>query len=126
MRTLESYTDGKISAAQRRVLITKWVVNAWQLIKEVKHLIKRSFLKCGISNALDGSENYLVNIKGIEGYALPTPDEEYELLEEENLDCEEYILRSKVDITDSKSSDEGKTSSDSSSDSASDIPELEA
>ena len=63
---LESYTDGKISTAQRRVLITKWVANAWQLIKEDKRLIKRSFLKCGISNALDGSENDLVNIKGIE------------------------------------------------------------
>ena len=123
---LESYTDNKISAAQRRVLITKWVANAWQLIKEDKNLIKRSFLKCGISNALDGSENDLVNIKGIEGYALPTPDEEYELLEDENLDCEEYVLRSEVDITDSKSSDEGKTSSDSSRDSDSDIPELEA
>ena len=51
-----------------------------------------------MSNALDGSENDLVNIKGIEGYALPTPDEEYELL-----DCEEYVLRSEVDITDCKS-----------------------
>ena len=49
---LESYTDGKISATQRRVFITKWVANAWQLIKEDNNLIKRSFLKCGISNAL--------------------------------------------------------------------------
>ena len=52
------------------------------------------------------------------------PHEECELLEDENLDCEEIVLRSEVDITDSKSSDEGKTSSDSSSDSDSDIPEL--
>ena len=102
------------------MLITKWVANAWQLIKEDKNLIKRSFLKCGISNALDGNENDLVNIKGIEGYALPTPDED------ENLDCEGYELRSEVDITDPKSSDEGKTSNDSSSDSDSDILELEA
>ena len=43
---LESYTDGKISATQRRVLITKWAANAWQLIKEDNNLIKRSFLKC--------------------------------------------------------------------------------
>ena len=71
-------------------------------------------MKCGISNALDRSENDLVNIKDREGYVLSTPDEEYELLEDENLDCEEYVLRSEVDINDSKSCDEGKTSSDSS------------
>ena len=48
---LESYSDGKITAAQRRVLITKCVANAWQLIKEDKNLTKQFifevwYLKC--------------------------------------------------------------------------------
>ena len=79
-KNLELYINGKISAAERRVLITKWVANAWQSIKGETDLIQRSFLKCGFSNALDGSEYHCVNIKGIEGYSIPDPEEEYELL----------------------------------------------
>ena len=29
-------------------------------------MIIRSFVKCGLSNKLDGSEDYMVNIRGIE------------------------------------------------------------
>lgn len=39
-------------------LVAKWVKDAWDSISP--ELIKKSFLKCGISNAMDGSEDAAV------------------------------------------------------------------
>ena len=35
-------------------------------------MIVRSFQKCGISTALDGSEESLVNIEGVANYKMPS------------------------------------------------------
>ena len=43
---LEAYLTGKFTAGERRVLLTQWVGQAWEI---------RSFKKCGISTAADGS-----------------------------------------------------------------------
>ena len=60
--------------------ITKWVGNAWSRIKtSLKDTIVRSFLKCGISNKLDKSEDHLVSIRGLEGYEMPEPEREFHL-----------------------------------------------
>ena len=74
---LELYVDGKLSASERRVLTTKWVGGAWDRIKKDKELIRHSFKKCGLSNDLNGSEDALVKIKGIEGYKMPLPEKEF-------------------------------------------------
>ena len=42
-------------------------------------MIIRSFIKCGLSNKLGGSEDYMVNIQGIEGYVMPKPESEFHL-----------------------------------------------
>ena len=42
-------------------------------------MIRKSFPKCGIWNKLDGSENDLAIIHGIEGYTLPKPDSRFYL-----------------------------------------------
>ena len=39
-------------------LILSWIAGAWQDIS--KEMIESSFLKCGITNSLDGSEDDLV------------------------------------------------------------------
>lgn len=39
--------------------------------KSRKKLIKHSFKKYGLSNNLDGKEDALININGIEGFKLP-------------------------------------------------------
>ena len=49
--------------------------------KEKKELIKHSFKKCGSSNIFDGSEDPLINIKDIEGYKMPLPEMEFQMLE---------------------------------------------
>ena len=44
-----------------------------------KEIIKRSFVKCGISHNLDGAEDSDINIEGIPDYKLPQPDREFEM-----------------------------------------------
>ncbi|CAI7856985.1 unnamed protein product [Closterium sp. NIES-53] len=40
------------------VVVLKWISRAWKAVPA--DLIKKAFLTCGISNALDGSEDHLV------------------------------------------------------------------
>ena len=71
---LDLYTGGKITASERRILITKWCGEAWHGINA--DIVQRGFLKCGISTALDGSEDHLVNIEKLPHYRMPTSDED--------------------------------------------------
>ena len=73
---LDLYVEGKLAASERRLLTTKWVGNAW----ENKDMIIRSFVKCGITSNVDGSEDDQVNIRGLEGYKMPLPEEEFHLV----------------------------------------------
>ena len=61
---LTVYVEGKISASERRVLLTKWVGNAWDEV---------------CSNKEDGSEDALVHIEGISEYVMPKEDKEFHL-----------------------------------------------
>ena len=67
---LELYVEGKLSASQRRILITKWVGEAWKKISGMKESIVRSFKKCGLPVALDGSENAQVIIDDIPSFKM--------------------------------------------------------
>ena len=69
-KNLDQYVDGKINASQRRVLMTKSVGEAWSKVGEMKDFIIRSFKKCGLSVALDGSEKDEVNIQGLPEYQM--------------------------------------------------------
>ena len=78
--------NGKINASQRRVLITKWVGEAWSKVGKMKDSIIRSFKTCGLSVALDGSQNDEVNIEGLPEYQMPSAfvqDNEY-VLDDDN------------------------------------------
>lgn len=68
---LTMYVEGKISALERRVLLTKWVGNAWDEVCSNKEMRKRSFRKCGINIKEYGRENALVHIEGISEYVMP-------------------------------------------------------
>ena len=81
-KNLDQYVNGKMNASQRRVLMTKWVGEAWSKVGKMKDSIIRSFKKCGLSAALDGSENDEVNIEGLPEYQMPSTfvqDNEYVL-----------------------------------------------
>ena len=75
---LKLYLENKLTASQRRVLITKWAADVWEKVKANKEMIIRSFNKCGITTAVDGSEDDQVNVEGIE-YVMPQPEEEFHL-----------------------------------------------
>jgi hypothetical protein len=80
-RNIEQWSAHKdffYSASQRRILITKWVGQAWrELHQDKSETIIRSFKKCGISTAPDGSEDDQINIRGLEltDLAIPVVDD---------------------------------------------------
>ena len=82
---LELHVEDKLSASQRRILMTNWVGQAWKKISGMKESIKRSFKKCGFSVVLDGSKNALVSIDGIPNYEMPQGfvEEEFKLLDDD-------------------------------------------
>ena len=86
---LDAYVKGDINASARRVLFTKWVGQAWEEVSADKEMIVRSFKKCGIALAIDGSEDEEINIQGIDGYIVEDDDDE-EFTDEEDpfADCD--------------------------------------
>ena len=72
---MQQYTEGKISASERRLLVTKWVVKACAEVGSNRDMVVRSFKKCRISLSLDGSKKGEIHIGSIEEYELPTANE---------------------------------------------------
>ena len=72
-QNLSAYVQGTIPAGERRVLLTKWVGQAWEEVSANKQMIQRTFRKCGISVPIDGSadgdiqlEDYTVQEDGVD------------------------------------------------------------
>ena len=65
----KQWMNGKITASERRVLISQWVGEAWEaLYRQHKDTIIYSFRKYGISLPIDGSQNSEIHIEGITAY----------------------------------------------------------
>ena len=91
-KNLGQYVDGKINASQRRVLMTKWVGEVWSKVGKMKGSIIHSFKKCGLSVALDGSENDEFMIEGLPEYQMPSAlvqDNEYVLDDDDDSEKED-------------------------------------
>ena len=71
---LDAYVKGQITARERRILFTKWVGQAWEEVSSMKEMVKRSFMKTGITVAVDGSQDNKINIKGLENYRVEEDD----------------------------------------------------
>ena len=71
---LDGYLNGKITAGERHVLLSKWVGEAWEELSKNKDMIERSFKKCGISVATDGSEDFEIHLEGVENNRVTTND----------------------------------------------------
>ena len=87
-KNLDEYVHGKIDASQQRVLMTKWIGEAWSKVGKMKDSIIRTFKKCGLWVVLDRSENDEVNIKGLPEYQMPSAfvqDNEYVLDNDDEL-----------------------------------------
>ena len=68
--------------APSKSLILKWIKQSWDAISP--DIIRKSFKKCGISNALDGSEDNLFQNEG--------DDDPFEGFDEEDVRMDEEIL----------------------------------
>ena len=72
--------------------MTKWVGEAWSKVGKMKDSIIRSSKKCGLSVALDGSENNEVNINGLPENQMPSAfvqDNEYVLDDDDESEKED-------------------------------------
>ena len=67
---VEAYLRGEINASQRCILLTKWIGQAWEEVSSNKEMVQRSFKKCGIAVAIDGSEDEQINNEGLDGYSV--------------------------------------------------------
>ena len=65
-QNLEDYVRGRITASKRRILFTSLVGKAWEEISAKKDMAINSFKMCGISIAVDGSEDDQINIETFE------------------------------------------------------------
>lgn len=72
----KSPKDGGISESDFRTLLIGWVKHAW--LKRDTTLITKNFKKCGFYNAMDGSENNLISVRGFPDYTIDEeiPDDE--------------------------------------------------
>ena len=86
---LQLFTEGKLTASDTQVLLTKWVGKGWQEVNQSKDTIIRSFKKCGISLDLRGSEDDDINIEGIPNYKMPSANEVLEDLVEFHLESDD-------------------------------------
>ena len=74
------------------MLLKKWVSTAWSKMSKKEDMISRSFKKCGITLALDESENADLNIDGLGDYEMPSAEEAYEFqLQSKSTSCEEEL-----------------------------------
>ena len=110
-QNLDAYTNGKITAAGRRVLITDWCGNAWSRIDRESG--NMSFKKLGLSVALDGSESYLANIPKIPTYDMPPMAVESEYVLEESDSDTDGSLSSDDESDLIETTDDDTTDSDS-------------
>ena len=65
---LQLYVEGKITASARRILLTKWIGEAWQEVADNKEMIIRSFRKVGIALPVNGSDDGDIHIEGLDDY----------------------------------------------------------
>ena len=62
---------------------TKWVSDAWEKIKKQGDMIVHSFLKCGLSNNFNGTEDDQIKIRVIEDYTMSSAEKEFTLLKDD-------------------------------------------
>ena len=71
----DDYTDGNVSASERRILLTKWVGEAWRMLCHKPDLIMGSFKRMGAYNDKYGRENHLVKVRKMMTYTVPHRDD---------------------------------------------------
>ena len=58
----------KLTAKERRILMTKWVGDAWNELQCYQDFFRKAFQRTGCLMTIDGSEDYLIKPQGYESY----------------------------------------------------------
>ena len=74
---VDKYLKGEMCANERRVLLTKWIGQAWEEASSKNEMVRRSFTKCEISVAIDGSEDAQINIEGLADYSVEDDEDPF-------------------------------------------------
>ena len=93
---LDDYVHN-FSVKQQRILLTAWIGEAWEKTCANRDMIIRGFRKCGISVAVDGSDDDDVNIKGLENYQVDSDDDDPFLSEDDSFEDESDTATSTED-----------------------------
>src|SRR3984885_28185 len=102
------WVEGKYSVSQRRVLLTKWVGQAWEdMHTEDSDMIRQAFQQVGLGLPIDGSRDHEIKIKDFPDVQVgnwmnwqPTKGEKEDI--QSNLTPEEVeILASSMPVYDS-------------------------
>ena len=68
--------DGKISSAERRILFTKWLGDAWEdYTTNCQDEITTAFKKAAMYNDIHGRENHLIKVTMMPEYVAPKKDD---------------------------------------------------
>lgn len=101
----KTYTEAGNTRAPSMDTYLQWIVDAWEQLP--KELIIKSFKGCGLTNALDGSEDALIHCFKPDG---PIPSEP-ELLQQKREDAQFAQLWDAIDLA--QDDDSGYESNDS-------------
>ena len=73
---INDYLHGNFTAGEWRILLTKWIGQAWEEVSTNKDVVVRGFKKCGISVAINGAEDDEINIEGLENFKVESDDDD--------------------------------------------------
>ena len=77
----DAWCDDEIKAPERRFLQAKWLKEAWDefFAEGGQEQVTKAFNRCGMLNAVDGSEDHEIHVQGIDDYEIgESSDEEDE------------------------------------------------
>lgn len=78
LQTSQVWDEGEVSMSDKRVMMTKFLGEAWDSMKADHSSVLKAFQACGACNAIDGSEDYLIKWPGKdeqEEYRVVSEDE---------------------------------------------------
>ena len=68
-QNLEKWHD-KISAKERRILMTKWTADAWKELCQYKNFFGKLIEKTRCLITVDGSEDHKISPQGLDNYRV--------------------------------------------------------
>ena len=87
----DRWVDGDVSASELRVLLVRWLAESWKefFASGGQEQVNKAFKRCGMLNAIDGSEDSEIRVQGVENYKIgESESEECETEESESEECE--------------------------------------